>query len=183
MYQRGELLSEGIKNKIKVIAIDPGSRVAGFAVCECSGEYRVSQSDFKVIDVGVVRLNTKKAHTERLYELQVFVSGLIEKYNPDLFVLEKAFCGVNLSSALKLGEVRGALIALAYSYRIKLVELTPRYVKTILTGKGAGSKDEVASGLSRLVGFSKGALPYDASDAVALALSSGFYCAEHNIKI
>ena len=176
-------LSEIGKNKIKVIAIDPGSRIAGFAVCECSGQYRVSGSDFKVIDVGVVRLNVKKVHSERLYELQVFVSGLIEKYQPDLNEKKKAFCGVNPSSALKLGEVRGALIALAYSYKVKLVELTPRYVKTLLTGKGAGSKDEVAQGLKRLIGFTKGTLPYDASDAVALALSSGFYCAQNDIKI
>ena len=174
---------EDNNKKIKIVAIDPGSRVAGFAVCECSGEYRVSRSDFKVIDAGVVRLDISKVHTERIYELQVFVSGLIEKYSPDIFVLEKAFCGVNPSSALKLGEVRGALIALCYSYKIKLIELTPRYVKTLLTGKGTGSKEEVAEGLSLLVGFSKGTLPYDASDAVALALSSGFYCQEHSIKI
>lgn len=176
------MITKDSKN-IKIIAIDPGSRVAGFAVCECSQEYKVGGSDFKVVDAGVAKLNTELSHTERLYDLSVFVSSLIEKYRPDIFVLEKAFCGVNLSSALKLGEVRGALIALAYSYKLRLVELTPRYVKTVLTGNGAGAKDEVAQGVARLVGFSRGTLPYDATDAVALAISSGLYCTEHGIKI
>ena len=164
-----------------VLAIDPGSRVAGFAVCSCKDDDHFDLSSFSIIEAGVIRLNTKKSHTERLSDLHSVVKGLFEKYSPDFFVLEKAFCGVNMSSALKLGEVRGSLISLSYSQGAKLIELSPKYVKSMITGKGGASKEEVAHALELLVGFNKGKLPFDASDAVALAVSSGLYFNEHNL--
>ena len=130
-------------------------------------------NDFLLAEAGVIKSNLKLSHAERIGLLHDSLVSLIEELQPDVVVLEKAFYGVNVSSALKLGETRGALIAAARRFSLPVRELTPASVKKTIAGNGRASKEEVNLALRTLLKFELGSLPHDVSDAVALALCYG----------
>ena len=99
--------------------------------------------------------------------------SMIARLKPDICVIEHAFFGINAQSALKLGQARGALISAIARYDLPLVELAPTEVKKLITGSGRASKQLVSDSLKSLIGFQPGKLPFDTTDAVAIALSYG----------
>ena len=54
---------------------------------------------------------------------------------------------------------------------LPVAEITPTEVKKYVTGNGSSEKKIVADALFRLLNFEKGRLPYDVTDALAIAFS------------
>lgn len=158
---------------MKIIGIDPGSYVAGFAVLESTVPAPVSPRQFAVRDVGVWRFKPKTDHAARIGLLHDMAFALFTQHGGDVCVLEKAFGGINISSALKLGEARGAVVAAAGRAGIMLSQIAPTSAKKTVAGKGNASKEDVALSLKLLIGFERSHLPHDATDALCLALSFG----------
>jgi crossover junction endodeoxyribonuclease RuvC len=71
---------------------------------------------------------------------------------------------------LKLGRAQGAAIAAALSRSLPIFEYAPRKIKMSITGRGAASKEQVASMLMRILKFSKIEVKLDATDGLAVAL-------------
>ena len=155
---------------MRILGIDPGSRIAGFGCIE-PGEKQTSA--FKIVDAGVIKLSATASFTERLGTLYQTIDELMEELQPDVFSIEKAFTFINPSSALKLGEIRGACIACALKHKLPIGELAPKTVKMLITDNGNASKEQVCVIIQKILRFEKGALPYDVTDALAIALSQG----------
>lgn len=126
--------------------------------------------DFEIVEAGVLRADPNLAHGERIGLLHVALHELMERLTPDACVMEKAFCDKNVSTALKLGEVRGAFIAAGARLGLPTFEITPAEVKKTITGNGRSEKELVSLSLKALMGFDRGTLPHDVTDAVAIAL-------------
>jgi crossover junction endodeoxyribonuclease RuvC len=71
---------------------------------------------------------------------------------------------------LKLGRAQGAAIAAALSRSLPIFEYAPRKIKMSITGRGAASKEQVASMLMRILNFNKIEIKLDATDGLAAAL-------------
>jgi crossover junction endodeoxyribonuclease RuvC len=71
---------------------------------------------------------------------------------------------------LKLGRAQGAAIAAALSRSLPIFEYAPRKIKMSITGRGAASKEQVASMLMNILKFSEPAIKLDATDGLAAAL-------------
>lgn len=157
----------------RILGIDPGSRVCGFALISTFKTVPTSFRDFKVIDAGVLRVNAELSFIERIGLLHERLDGLLLELKPTRCVIEDGFFGNNARSALKLGQAKGALISAVVKNRIPAYEVTPSKVKSMVAGKGSATKEDVAKSLEVMLGFKKGKLPYDATDAVAIALCHG----------
>ena len=155
----------------RILGIDPGSQVTGF--CLLHGGALQNLKDYRVLDAGVIRPKKSLSHSERVGHIHMAVHQLILEHQPSICVIEKGYTGINHNSALKLGETRGAIIAAARREDTPLAELSPSHVKKTVTGQGNASKELIADTLVRLLGFQKGSLPFDVTDAVAIALSYG----------
>lgn len=162
-----------MNKRLRILGIDPGSRIAGFACVETIEGRGFSPRDFKIIDVGVLRASAELPHAERLGILHDAFRSILASNLPDICVMERAFTGVNSFTALRLGEARGALIAALSAAKITLVEMAPAHIKKTIAGSGAATKEQVAQVLSMLWKFDLGTLPFDASDALAIALTYG----------
>lgn len=157
-------------NSYRIIGIDPGSNITGFGILEIpSGIVNIKK--IRLVAAGVLKTQSKLAHFDRSGYLHDAMFQLTEKYQPEWCAIEKAFVGININSALRLGETRGALIAAVRRHKIQVAEITPTQVKKSVTGQGHASKEQVAAALKYLIGFELGDLPHDASDAIAIALS------------
>ncbi len=147
-----------------VLGVDPGSLNTGYGVLHCDSG-RVS-----VLVCGLIRLHSGRSHPERIGEICHELEQVIVDFKPDRLALETAFLSRNVQSALKLGQVRGAVIALAMSKHLILHEYAPREVKSAITGKGAASKEQVAFMVARMLGLGAVPEPYDVTDALGIAL-------------
>lgn len=165
--------SKASRHGPRILGIDPGSRVVGFACLESRRSVPLSPKDFRIVDAGVLRTDRLEAHAERLGAIHAMMFELIGELGPDAVVIERAFVGVNINSALKLGEARGALISAAQRAAVPVTDITPAQVKRLVTGQGAASKDAVALAMKGLLGFERGRLPHDVTDAMAIALCHG----------
>ena len=160
-------------NQVRILGIDPGSRIVGYACISSTAKAAITVKDLKIHEAGVLKSPEKLIYSERIGLLHNSLYELLERIEPTVVVIEKAFSGVNAASALRLGEARGALISAARRLEITIAELTPAKVKKSIVGNGRATKEQVSDMLRILCGFERGKLPYDATDALAIALSYG----------
>ena len=156
-----------------ILGVDPGSRVAGYAFIRARKANPVLPTDFDVVEAGVLRASADLPYAQRIGLMHEALHGLVLQHGPDVCVLEKAFFDKNVSSALKLGEVRGAFIAACARCSVPVDEITPAEVKKTITGNGRAEKELVSLSLKTLMGFDRGALPHDVTDALAISLCFG----------
>lgn len=172
MIQFFKTQGERLAKSRRILGIDPGTRVLGYGLL-VQGAGSFSLSGLKIAEAGVLRASPKLDALNRLGEIHEAVVGLLAELKPDVCVLEKAFFGINAQSALKLGEARGVLIAALARSQCSIVELTPTVVKKTICGHGHAPKELVCASIEKLLKFNRGKLPYDVTDALALALTYG----------
>ena len=148
---------------MRALGIDPGSRLTGWGVVERTG------SSLHALGCGTVVLRAGEAIGVRLSRLQDACRELCAAWHPDIIVLERAFVARNVQSALRLGEVRGVVLAAVAGSGAALRELTPAEAKLGAVGHGAADKDAVARGVRARLRLAELPAP-DAADALALAL-------------
>jgi crossover junction endodeoxyribonuclease RuvC len=156
-----------------ILGIDPGSRITGYAFVQGKIPVPVLPRDFQVLDAGVLRVDSEIPYVERIGMLHEAVHQLMEQHRPSVCVLEKAFHDKNASTSIKLGELRGCYIAACCRLGVDVKEITPAEVKKTLTGNGRSEKEGVALAIKTLMGFERGSLPHDVTDALAIALCYG----------
>jgi crossover junction endodeoxyribonuclease RuvC len=148
---------------VRVLGIDPGSRVTGWGVVEEDG------SAFRHLASGTIALGGDDALAARLARLQAECRRLLAAWAPAAVVLERAFVARNVQSALRLGEARGAVLAAVGAAGTVLHEYAPAAVKLAAAGHGRADKGTIVRGVAARLGLTE-RLATDAADALALAL-------------
>ncbi len=160
---------------MRVLGIDPGSRIAGYAVIDLSpslglaGAATSLRLEPKLISLGVIEFSKELDFMDRLAEIAEGTQELLERFKPQEVAIENIFLGKNVSSAFKLGHARGVMICKCVEKGIKVVEYSTREVKKSVTSSGAATKEDVQTALFRLLGRGAMSGPLDATDALALA--------------
>lgn len=151
-------------NGLIVIGLDPGSRVTGYGIVrEISGQA-------KLVETGTIRTPVKKSMGERLGVIFDKLNALITIHGPVEAAIENVFVSKNPSSALKLGQARGAAMAACATNGLSVAEYEPTKVKKNLVGVGNAPKDQVAFMVAHCLGEKKPDWAEDASDALAVAI-------------
>ncbi|WP_457666462.1 crossover junction endodeoxyribonuclease RuvC [Thiolapillus sp.] len=147
---------------MRILGIDPGSRVTGFGVIDSDGR----QS--RHVHSGCIR-TASKDFSARLGEIYCGIQAVLEEHAPQQVAVEQVFMASNPASALKLGHARGAAITAAVIATLPVYEYTPRAVKLALVGTGAAEKEQVQHMVRLLLGVRQ-RMGLDESDALAVAL-------------
>ena len=158
-----------------ILGIDPGSRKTGFGIINAIG------SKTEYITSGVIRMSDADALPERLKTIFDSLTQIINQYCPQEMAIEQVFMAKNASSALKLGQARGAAIVAAVAQNIPVSEYEARKVKQSVVGNGAADKLQVQHMVKTLLKLP--ACPQeDAADALAVALCHA-NSSQHLIKL
>jgi crossover junction endodeoxyribonuclease RuvC len=147
---------------MRILGIDPGSRLTGFGIIDIEGD-RVRPVHFGVIKAGTGEF------TGRLGIIFSGIRDLVSEYRPDEAAVETVFVSHNASSAIKLGQARGAAVCAVIDSDIPVAEYSPRSVKQAIVGRGAADKVQVQHMVRVLLGLSESPQE-DAADALAVAL-------------
>lgn len=146
------------------LGVDSGSLSTGYGVVLAQGSVR------RALDYGAIRNDARTPHPERLALIFRRLRDLIRQFRPDLLALEGVFVSQNVQSALKLGQVRGAVMVAAAEEGVPVVELAPNTVKAAVTGYGHAEKSQVQFMVKAILGLPTLPKPHDAADALALAI-------------
>jgi crossover junction endodeoxyribonuclease RuvC len=147
---------------MRILGIDPGSRLTGYGVIEVDGDCA------RLVRQGVIRTGDGE-FAARLGVIFESVRELIRECRPTEVAIENVFVSRNAASALKLGQARGAAVCAAISHGLPVAEYSPRSVKQAIVGRGAADKVQVQHMVCVLLRLD--ATPAeDAADALAVAL-------------
>jgi crossover junction endodeoxyribonuclease RuvC len=148
----------------RLLGIDPGTTVLGYAVLEVQGK------QLSVLEMGVVHLKKLPDHQQKLKRIFERLQTLIDVYKPKEMAIEAPFYGKNVQSMLKLGRAQGVSIAAAITMGVEITEYSPKKIKQSVTGNGNASKEQVAAMLTNTLGINLDDHYLDATDALATAL-------------
>ena len=151
-----------------ILGIDPGTNVMGYGIIEITG------SKVELLSLGVLKMHKDDDHALKLKQIFEYICSLIGQYHPDELAIEAPFFGKNVQSMLKLGRAQGVAIAAALSNSMPVFEYSPRKIKQSITGKGAASKEQVASMLQHMLTIKEMPKYLDATDGLAVAMCHHF---------
>lgn len=150
-------------SNLRILGIDPGSRITGFGIIE------VVANKPKYVTSGCLRVGNEGDFPQRLNAIFKGISCVVSEFSPQEMAIEQVFLRHNVSSALKLGQARGAAICAVTQQDLAVFEYSPTRIKQAVVGKGHASKEQVQFMMKTLLQLS--AMPQeDAADALACAL-------------
>lgn len=149
---------------MRVLGIDCGSRVTGYGVIDSDG------ADCFFVSCGAIRSKPSDPIAERLKSIHSGIVDIIRKLQPEAAAFESLFYATNVQSALKLGHVRGVSMFAAAAANLPVYEYSPLEVKSAVTGYGRAEKPQVQQMVRALLRLNAAPEPYDASDALAVAI-------------
>jgi crossover junction endodeoxyribonuclease RuvC len=151
---------------VKAIGIDPGLAMTGFGVVET-----LSRGG-KACDWGAIRTEAGCAVPLRLKTIYDQLRELLQKWRPDLLVLEEVFVLEKFpKAAIRLGEVRGVIYLAAQEMGMPVMEVRPTEVKSALTGSGRAGKEQIKKAIRQMLRIEHPLNSSHAGDALALALT------------
>ncbi|WP_260843218.1 crossover junction endodeoxyribonuclease RuvC [Sedimenticola selenatireducens] len=118
---------------------------------------------------GCIRI-AEEAFPQRLGEIFRQLTEIVSAYQPTEMAIEQVFMAKNASSALKLGQARGAAICACVVAGLPVFEYAPRAIKQAVVGSGSADKDQVQHMIKHILQI-KDRLTSDQSDALAVAIS------------
>ena len=151
---------------IRILGIDPGSQRTGIGVIDVAADGRCS-----FVHAQALKLLDAEDFPARLGLLCDGLEALLDEWRPQQVAIETVFMAKSASSALKLGQARGAALATVVRRRLPVSEYAPRVVKQSLVGRGSAEKDQVQHMVRLLLNLPEVKMQADAADALAIALT------------
>lgn len=145
-----------------ILGVDPGSRICGYGLVNATGQR------LEFVACGCIRV-ANLDFPERLRVIHDGLDEIIRRYHPVDAAIEEVFMGRNASSALKLGQARGAAIVALMRHGLVPAEYSATKIKRALTGSGRAEKTQLQHMVVSLLTLSD-TPQSDAADALSVAI-------------
>jgi crossover junction endodeoxyribonuclease RuvC len=152
------------KDKLRVLGIDPGTAIVGWAVLE------ETDGCVKPVAYGHIVTSPKRTTAERLFEVAEDLAEICQKYRPHESAVEDLFFFKNLKTVMKVSQARGAILLTLEQNCVSIFEYTPLQVKQALTGYGRAEKKQIQIMTQKILKLKNIPKPDDTADAIAIAL-------------
>ncbi len=149
---------------MRIIAIDPGYERLGIAVLEKTKKEELLFSE-------CFKTKASLPFVERLELVGREVARLIEEFKPEALSIENLFISTNQKTAMRVAEVRGAILYQARLSGLEVFEYTPLQIKTATTGYGRATKEQMISMVRKLITGAEKIKQDDEMDAIAIGLT------------
>jgi len=147
-----------------VLGVDPGLTSIGYGVLESKGK------TILVKGFGTFTTPKREPLPSRLQNIHNSIQEIIEKYEPDALACETVFYGKNARSTILLGHARGVVLLAAETRGLRVLEFSPREVKSAVGGRGNSTKQQVKYMVKAQLNIKDLPGSADVSDALAVAL-------------
>jgi crossover junction endodeoxyribonuclease RuvC len=155
--------------EVRVVGIDPGTRIAGYAVVDFG-----THGNARVVDAGVFRLDADASLSVRLRQLFEDVTALLAEASPTHIALETVFSHPeHARTAIQMAHGRGVVLLAAERAGLPVAELPPAEIKKALVGSGRATKQQMQRAVMAQCGLDAPPEPPDVADAIGIALTGG----------
>ena len=149
----------------RVLGIDPGLNITGYAVIERAG------GKLKLIEAGVVRGKSRGNLSARLKEVFEGVSDVIASLKPTELAIEELYSHYERpKTAILMGHARGVICLAAEQAGLSIRSYAATQIKLLLTGNGRAPKSQMQRAICHEFGLAAPPEPPDVADALAIAL-------------
>ncbi len=154
---------------MRILGIDPGLQTTGFGVIDTHGQRQ------QYVACGTIRTTTTPgvALGDLPGRLKIIFQGLgeiVQRYQPEVAVVEIVFVNVNPQSTLLLGQARGAALTALVAHDVPVAEYTALQMKKAITGNGRAAKAQIQAMVQHMLAL-PGLPGPDAADALGLAIT------------
>ncbi len=157
---------------MRILGIDPGLQVCGYACVEAQG------GDAKLIEAGVLRTNGNEHIETRLNQIAEDIESLLAKFVPEAVAVEQLYSHyAHPRTAILMGHARGVILQKCAQAGIEVRSFSATRIKKAITGNGRASKEQIQKTIRTLLSLSTVPQPADVADAIAAAL-----CCANSLK-
>jgi crossover junction endodeoxyribonuclease RuvC len=158
--------SERVSAPGRVVGIDPGLNVTGYAVIEGA-----PRGPF-VVEAGVIRPRAKRGPlAERLLWIHQGIGEVLEAFPASSLALERVHSHVRFPrTAILMAHARGAIMLAAAQHQTPVFGYAATRIKKTLTGNGRAPKEQIQHAIMTELGLEELPEPHDVADACAVAL-------------
>jgi crossover junction endodeoxyribonuclease RuvC len=151
-----------------ILGIDPGLILTGYGVID------YTRGRAKLIDGGVIRLNTKASLASRLLELETELAGVIAEHRPEVCAVEQLYSHYgHPRTAILMGHARGVVLVVAARSGVAVEEFAANRIKQSLISHGHAGKSQMQRAIQLEFNLKQAVEPADVADALAVALCCG----------
>lgn len=132
-----------------ILGIDPGTATTGFGLIE-----KHEGKDFEILEWGLIETDKETKPNIRLHEIHEQMISILEKFKPDVLVMEKVFMFNNAKTVIRVSQAQGViLLASANSgFSLEVFEYAPQTIKKLITGSGRAKKKEMDIAVRAILG-------------------------------
>jgi len=157
-------LDPGSSGQYRIVGVDPGLHVTGYAVVESS------PNGVQFCEAGIIRGGSGTL-PHRIEAIHSGVQELLQSYQPRVMALEELYSHYDRPrTAILMGHARGAICLAAAQAGVEVVSYVATQVKRLLTGSGRAPKSQVQRAIQRELGLPEPPDPPDVADALAIAI-------------
>lgn len=160
---------------MKILALDPGLAITGFAILE----KKSNKIDLK--EYGTITTFSGEKLENRIFKIYNSITTLLKQNIYHSVALEKIFFTKNVKTAAEVLQAKGAMIAAIGQAEIRQKEIqqekinishySPTQIKKSIFGNGKATKLQVQFMVEKLLDFEKDSLRQDdAIDAIAIGI-------------
>lgn len=160
---------------MRILGLDPGSSATGYGIVEsCAGR-------LTAVAQGAISPPRDRPFLSRLPYIADALEEILLRHRPDVAAIEDLYVARDNRAALKLGQARGAAVVPLLRSGLEVHEYAARLVKRNVVGYGGADKEQVRRMVRILLGLRTGALSFDASDALAVAICHANMASFHRL--
>jgi len=159
-----------------ILGLDPGLRHTGWGIVAQNGN-RLS-----FVAAGRISPDSELPMAARLCLIAEELNDVLTAHHPEEAAIEETFMHKNASSALKLGQARGAAILTLAQTGLAVTEYAANRIKQSVTGYGHADKAQIQAMINMLLPGS-GKLAADAADALAVAICHAHHAIPAALKV
>jgi len=150
---------------MRILGIDPGLQVCGYACLEVGGDKEM------LIEAGVIRTGTGSAIEQKLNRIAEDTQSLLENFKPDVVAVEELYSHyAHPRTAILMGHARGVILQRCAQAAIEVRSFSATRIKKSITGNGRASKEQVQKTIQTILSLPQIPEPNDVADAIAAAL-------------
>lgn len=149
-----------------ILAIDPGYDRVGWAVGS-----KISAQKIKVDQYGCIQTDKKADIFTRYRQIVTELQIILQVHQPTHLAIEQLYFSKNTSTALRVSEARGVIIATCIAQGTEVFEYNPGTIKLAVTGHGQADKKAVDKMVRLQLGIKDLHIIDDTMDALALLLT------------
>ena len=150
--------------KPRILGVDPGLNITGYAVIEAAGHSP------RICEAGVVR-GSGKTLAKRVHCIYEGLTEIIEQFSPGVLAVEQLYAHyAHPRTAILMAHARGVILLAAAEREVTTVHYSATRIKKTVSGNGHAPKDQVQRTIQRELKLDALPEPPDVADALAAAL-------------